>query len=95
MGIELRHIGEDEFKPLVRAVGLGFGMQVDEDTVAALSRPLRLGRTIAALDDGEIVGGATVFSLDMNTPPFLKAEARLPPLYPMWPFCLRTAGAAF
>ncbi len=68
MGIELRHIGEDEFKPLVRAVGLGFGMQVDEDTVAALSRPLRLGRTIAALDDGEIVGGATVFSLDMNTP---------------------------
>ena len=40
MGIELRHIGEDEFKPLVRAVGLGFGMQVDEDTVAALSRPL-------------------------------------------------------
>ena len=69
MTIEIRFVGEDEHEPLIKSVSQGFGTPMDDDDIlAAFKRPLKNGRSVAGYDGSDIVGGFTVFPLDMNVP---------------------------
>lgn len=58
----------DEFGRAVLGVGQYFGMGQDDERMERFSKNLPLERMHAALDDGEIVGGAGAFPLEMTVP---------------------------
>ena len=69
MTTEIRFVGEDEYEPLIKSVEQGFGTLLDDDDIlAAFKSALIGGRSVAGYDGGDIVGGFTVFPLDMNVP---------------------------
>ena len=69
MAIEFRPTQEDELASFIRSIGLGFGVQIENtEGMAAAKRALGLGKSLAAFDSADIVGGFTVFPLDMNVP---------------------------
>ena len=55
--IELRFIGEDEFRPYLNVMGRGFGdWPLDDETFEAMKPPLHRGYALAACDKSGIVG---------------------------------------
>ena len=69
MDIELRYITtEDGYKPLVKAIELGFGAHATEEAINSFSSLLKEGRALAAFEGEEIVGGSLVFARRMNIP---------------------------
>ena len=65
---EIRPVHDDEYEALARAMSLGFGPGWSESITAMWRRPLEPDRTIAVLEDGQIVGGAAAYSLTMTVP---------------------------
>ena len=66
--IELRFIGEIERPAFLRTMALGFGSTMTDDDMKVSTRPLRIARSLAALDGDEIVGTAVVYPMQMNIP---------------------------
>ena len=65
---EIRTVHDDEYEALARAISLGFGSGWDESLTAMWRRPLEQDRTIAVLEDGQIVGGASAYTQTMTVP---------------------------
>ena len=74
--IDLRFIGEIERTAFLRTMALGFGSTMTDDDMKVSTRPLRIARSLAALDGDEIVGTAVVYPMQMNIP---EGGARPPP----------------
>ncbi len=68
MQAEVRPIVIGEIEQWERSIGRGFGEVHDEATLDLLRLPDELGRVIAAVDGGGIVGGAKAYSLEMVVP---------------------------
>ena len=66
--IDLRFIGEIERPAFMRTMAVGFGSTMTDDDVKVSARTLRNSRSLAALDDDEIVGTAVVYPMQMNIP---------------------------
>ena len=64
----MRFIGEIERPAFMRTMAVGFGSTMTDDDVKIGARTLRIARSLAALDDGEIVGTAVVYPMQMNIP---------------------------
>ncbi|MCY4579206.1 MAG: GNAT family N-acetyltransferase, partial [Chloroflexi bacterium] len=54
---------------------MGFGATMTDDDVKISARPLRVARSLAALDGDEIVGTAVVYPMQMNIPEGRSAPA--------------------
>lgn len=66
--IDLRFIGEIERPAFLRTMAVGFGFTMTDDDMKVSTRPLRIARSLAALDGDEIVGTAVVYPMQMNIP---------------------------
>ena len=66
--IELRFIGEIERPAFLRTMAVGFGSTMTDEDMKVSTRPLRIARSLAALDGDEIVGTAVVYPMQMNIP---------------------------
>jgi predicted acetyltransferase len=66
--VELRAIEDDEFDAWAAAFELPFGDRPREDSLAAWRALIELDRTVAARDDGRMVGTAAAFSDDVAVP---------------------------
>jgi len=67
VGVELRAVSEDDLEEFVRADGYGFGFRWGIDESAAWPRA-ELDRTVAAIDDGEIVATGRNYTLELTMP---------------------------
>ena len=65
---EIRPIHDNEYAALARVTALGFGSHANESLLPVWKLPLEPDRTIAALEDGQIVGGAASYSQTMTVP---------------------------
>lgn len=59
---------QEEFGRAVFGIAQYFGAPLDEERLQRFSKVLELERMHAALDDGEIVGGAGAFTFDFSVP---------------------------
>ena len=66
MDLEIRPIVADEVYDFLRAERLAFGQPIGEDELAAQQPLQELDRSLAAFEDGRIVGGAHSRSFRMN-----------------------------
>lgn len=64
----MRAVTEDEFPAYARTVEAAFGEVASDEEVAKWRSVTPLDRTIAVVDEGEIVGTAGAFSFDMSLP---------------------------
>ncbi|HUF32401.1 MAG TPA: GNAT family N-acetyltransferase, partial [Acidimicrobiales bacterium] len=62
MDLEMRAVTEDEFPAYARTVEAAFGEVASDEEVAKWRSVTPLDRTIAVVDEGEIVGTAGAFS---------------------------------
>ena len=67
MDIDLRYITEEHYIPFIKAIRRGFGGHSSEETIVSFSRMLKHGRSLAAFDGKDIVGGSIVYPRQMNT----------------------------
>ncbi len=68
MDIQLRTCREDEIAPFIRACEAAFGMDVKEDSLERMVRYMEPDRSLAAWDNGTIVGTAGAYSITMPIP---------------------------
>ena len=68
MDIELRPITRDELPAFVRTTIWAFSDRVDEQRLELGWSTAELDRTVAAFDDGEIVGTGRLYSLELTLP---------------------------
>lgn len=68
MDLELRPVTEDEFPGYMRIVEGHFGLHVPDRDIESARRDMPLDRTIAAFDEGEMVGTAAAWTFDMSVP---------------------------
>lgn len=68
MDLELRTITEEEHPTWSRQIARAFGNDLDDEEVAAWRQVTELDRTIAALEENEIVGTAGAFTFQMALP---------------------------
>ncbi len=67
--IELRYVGEDEYRPYLNVMGRGFGdWPLDEKAYRAMEPSLPLGKALAACDRNGIVGTFVSYPLEMVVP---------------------------
>jgi len=67
-GIEIRPITDDEFEPLGHAIVNAFGDDLDDGWVARFRKVMPIERTLAAFDDGDMVGTFGEFPLRLTVP---------------------------
>jgi len=65
---DIRPVGEDELPAFTRAVDTAFGIHATHELLAATRALAELDRTLAVVDDGEIVAGAAALSLELTLP---------------------------
>jgi len=58
----------EEFGRAIFGIGQYFGAPPDEERLQRFSKVLELERMLAALEDGEVVGGAGAFTFDFSVP---------------------------
>jgi predicted acetyltransferase len=58
----------EEYGRAIFGIGQYFGAPLDEERLARFSKVLERERMHAALDDGEVVGGAGAFAFDLSVP---------------------------
>ncbi len=68
MDVEIRPIAEDEFEAAARSLGLAFSGSFNEEDLQRERSVAELGRWLAAVDGGAIVGGAAAATFRMTVP---------------------------
>jgi predicted acetyltransferase len=68
MDLEIRTVEQHEWDPLLRMLSLTFGETIDPDEAAAARKVTEFDRTIAAYDDGAMVGSGSIASLEISVP---------------------------
>ena len=68
MTIEIRPIDEGEFETFVAALRVPFGEDFPPEVVAAWKQQFEFDRSLAAFDDGRIVGGAAALTMELTVP---------------------------
>ncbi|MCC6237021.1 MAG: GNAT family N-acetyltransferase [Dehalococcoidia bacterium] len=68
MAITLRPIEVDELPAFHRVMGQGFGYIPDDESTAHWAATLDFSRTLAAFDDGRLVGTSGAFALETTVP---------------------------
>ena len=68
MDIEVRAIGREDYSRWARPLVAAFAEETTEYWTELDMRLLEFDRTLAAVDDGEFVGAASVFTLDLTVP---------------------------
>lgn len=68
MAFEIRPVGDDELPAFARAVDTAFGFHPTDEVVAHTRAMLELDRTLAVVDDGEVVAGAGALSVELTLP---------------------------
>jgi predicted acetyltransferase len=68
VSIELRPVTSAEVEAYVRACATGFGERVDPERLGSEWVNHELDRTLAAFDEGEIVGTGRLYSLELTLP---------------------------
>ena len=68
MDLEIRTVEQHEWDPLLRMMSLTFGETIDPDEAAAARKVTEFDRTIAAYDDGAMVGSGSIASLEISVP---------------------------
>lgn len=66
--IEIRTIAPEELERWLWAVELAFGAQPSDDEIANERKLLETDRTLAAVDGGEFVGGASAYTFRLTVP---------------------------
>jgi predicted acetyltransferase len=64
----IRPITPDEWPDYCRKVDLGFGTAIADDEIARAERGFEYERSLAAFDDGRLVGTAAAFSTTLSVP---------------------------
>jgi predicted acetyltransferase len=67
-GIEYRPAGEGDIAAFVQAVGTGFGFVPDAEAVRHEGETLEWERTVAAFDEGQVVGTSGSLTFDLAVP---------------------------
>ncbi|MGH9003541.1 MAG: GNAT family N-acetyltransferase, partial [Acidimicrobiia bacterium] len=65
---ELRAITDDEFEPLLRILMTAFGEEASAEATAQEKVMFELDRSIAAFEDGDLVGSAAAYSFGLTVP---------------------------
>ena len=65
---QIRPVAADELPGFARAVDTAFGLHATDDLVAHTRSVVELDRTLAVVDDGEIVAGAAALSFELTLP---------------------------
>lgn len=68
MAFEIRPIVEEEFSAFLDVNSIAFGQQPSPENLASARKLIEFDRTLAAFNDGEIVGTAGVYSCDLTLP---------------------------
>ena len=68
MDLEIRNIEEQEWDTLLRMMSLAFGENVDPTEAALARKVTEFDRTIAAYEDGTMVGSGSIASLEISVP---------------------------
>jgi predicted acetyltransferase len=68
MDLEIRAVDEQEWDTLLRMMSLSFGENVDPKEAALARKVNEFDRTIAAYDDGAMVGSGSIASLEISVP---------------------------
>lgn len=68
MSFEIRPITDEEWPAFIRTDQAGFGQVVPDDLKDPERRPWPLDRSVAAFDDGQIVGCAAAYPMELTLP---------------------------
>jgi predicted acetyltransferase len=68
MDITIRPLGEEEFPAFMRTVESAFSYHPFDDEIALERSVIELDRTLVAVDGGEMVGGASAYSMMLTVP---------------------------
>ena len=66
--IEIRRLREEDFPAAVKVEGFAFGEQPTEDDVGVFRAAFNVDRTFCAVDDGNLVGTASVMDMELTLP---------------------------
>lgn len=72
---EIRPVTAGELPAFARAVDTAFGIHATEEMVAVVASMVELDRTLAVVEDGEIVGGAAALSFELTLPGLVTVPA--------------------
>jgi hypothetical protein len=90
MSIEIRPITEGERVDWIRAEEAAFGLTPKQDEIDAMLPVIETDRSLAALEDGRIVGASGAVTLRM----VVRVEPGFRPRASRWSGCCRRAVAA-
>jgi len=68
VGFDIRPVGDDEIPAFARAVDTAFGVHATDELVAFMRSLVELDRTLAVVEDGQIVAGAAALSFELTLP---------------------------
>jgi len=66
--IEIRRLREEDFPAAVKVEGFAFGEQPTEDDVGVFRAAFNVDRTFCAVEDGNLVGTASVMDMELTLP---------------------------